>query len=102
MRKHIQIGKRSLEISTSARRAWNDAKLFIHRNSKHFVWWKLSIEYKSDWDCYECKDTYETPSGNGCPECCMHEFDSSEGGMCLNCNRDDYYNFINEDYGLDR
>lgn len=28
---------------------------------------------------------------------CDHEWDPDEGGMCINCGRDDYYNFINED-----
>ena len=25
-----------------------------------------------------------------CPECCEHEFDASEGGMCLNCGANGY------------
>ncbi len=33
---------------------------------------------------------------------CDHEWDSSEGGMCINCGREDYYNFIDEDYGQER
>lgn len=33
---------------------------------------------------------------------CAHEFDMDEGGMCLNCGADDYYNYIDEDYGSER
>ncbi len=33
---------------------------------------------------------------------CEHEFDMSEGGMCLNCGAEDYYNYIDEDYGQER
>ena len=31
-------------------------------------------------DCAYCRDR-----GEGCPECCEHEYDWDEGGMCLNC-----------------
>lgn len=83
MRKHIQIGKRSLDIGTTARRAWNDAKLFKRWNSTHLVWWKLSVEYKSDFDCDACKDTEYATSGNSCQACCPHqEFDHY---ICLDC-----------------
>lgn len=33
---------------------------------------------------------------------CEHEFDFDEGGMCLNCGADDWYNHYDEDYGQDR
>ncbi len=49
-------------------------------------------------DCESCRDR-----GDGCPECCAsHEWDPSEGGMCINCGREDYYNFVNEDAGQER
>lgn len=42
--------------------------------------------------CEKCGD-----SSVACDECCDHEWDDSEGGMCINCGREDYYNFVNED-----
>lgn len=48
----------------------------------------------------ECKYCSNEGYSNGlCEECfenCDHEWDLDEGGMCLNCGRDDYYNFIGE------
>jgi hypothetical protein len=49
--------------------------------------------------CDKCKDTGEisvVDEKNGvaklrtepCQDCCEHEFDSSEGYMCLNCNKE--------------
>lgn len=47
--------------------------------------------------CSECND-----SGKPCAECCEHEFDMDEGGMCLNCGAEDWYNHFDEDYGQER
>lgn len=35
----------------------------------------------------ECEEGY-TPSGETCQDCCCHEFDPSEGFMCINCNKE--------------
>lgn len=48
---------------------------------------------EKDYNCDECKDGELTEE---CTECCPHEWDSSEGGMCINCGREDYYNFIGD------
>ncbi len=53
------------------------------------------------YECDECCDRGEI-DGEGCKNCCVHEFDSSEGGMCINCGREDYWNYMNEDAGRDR
>lgn len=89
MRKHIQIGKRSLDISTTALRAWNDAKLFKRRNSMYFVWWKLSIEYKSNYDCDACKDATYNGAGESCKECCEHW--DRDAHCCLDCGAERDY-----------
>lgn len=39
-------------------------------------------QYKADLDGH-CPD-----DGVTCEACCCHEFDSSEGGMCLNCGKE--------------
>lgn len=51
--------------------------------------------------CETCQDTGEN-DGVSCQDCCSHEWDSCEGGMCINCGREDYYNFVDEDYGQER
>lgn len=51
---------------------------------------------------YDCAPSEGGCGKEGCKDCCSHEWDSSEGGMCINCGREDYYNFIDEDYGKDR
>ena len=33
---------------------------------------------------------------------CEHEFDMSEGGCCLNCGSEEWYNHFDEDYGQER
>lgn len=38
--------------------------------------------------CTECDGEGNLPSGDSCSECCEHEFDSSEGYMCLNCGKE--------------
>jgi hypothetical protein len=58
---------------------------------------RLAVSINYGFDCAVCRDADEK-----CQECCEHEFDSSEGGMCLNCSREDYYNFIDEDCGRER
>lgn len=35
-------------------------------------------------------------------EDCDHEFDMDEGGMCLNCGAENWFDYIDEDYGRDR
>lgn len=39
------------------------------------------------YNCEACKDTGEI-EGKNCQDCCDHEFDSSEGYMCLNCDKE--------------
>lgn len=40
-----------------------------------------------EYDCVVCKDR-ELPDGEGCEECCDHDYDSSEGYHCLNSGKD--------------
>lgn len=47
--------------------------------------------------CSACNDLDEK-----CQECCQHEFDSSEGGMCLNCDMEGHEGSFDEDYGQER
>lgn len=35
-----------------------------------------------------CEACDTTDGGEGCQECCEHEFDSSEGYTCINCGAD--------------
>jgi hypothetical protein len=37
--------------------------------------------------CTECSEG-ALPNGSACQECCDHEFDSGEGYMCLNCDKE--------------
>lgn len=56
----------------------------------------LCVEENSmekDYNCDECKDGELTEE---CQQCCDHEWDADEGGMCINCGREDYYNFIGD------
>lgn len=71
------------------------------RDAENKIMAEVVNRLKKEPDCEECQDAGEI-NGEGCKECCSHEFDSSEGGMCLNCGRDDYYNFMDEDRGQDR
>lgn len=73
-------GKYSLRISTNARRKfWNDVRYTKHWNSRHFVWWKLSIHVQWDYDCSECQDSED----GSCQECCPHnEYDHY---ICMDC-----------------
>jgi len=39
----------------------------------------------------ECRDTRgDWENGQGCQECCEHEFDPGEGYMCLNCGKEGF------------
>lgn len=38
--------------------------------------------------CKECGEP-EDEDGN-CQNCCDHEFDVNEGGMCINCGKEGY------------
>lgn len=60
---------------------------------------KHCAELNASVQCDACLDVENDPA---CQQCCEHQFDMSEGGMCLLCNRDDYYNFMDEDAGSDR
>lgn len=43
--------------------------------------------------CEDCEDNEEKP----CQSCCEHEFDFDCGGMCIICDREDWYNFLQMD-----
>jgi len=36
---------------------------------------------------YECGEDGKPCDEEGCQECCPHEFDSSEGGYCCECDK---------------
>lgn len=51
--------------------------------------------------CEYCLDAEPNNDGYDCQKCCAHEFDSCEGGMCLNCSAEGH-DYFDEDYGRDR
>jgi hypothetical protein len=84
-----------IEFTTNARRKWTDFKIFRRTPDGrdygtnvigyHLVWGCLSLQY-GRYACLDCKDTGELDTGDFCQECCDHDYDSSEGMMCINCN----------------
>lgn len=88
MRKHIQIGKRSIDFSNRANRTWNDFKVFRSAYNIHFVWGKLSFEYQWDYYCDVCKDT-EMDGTSGCQACCPHG--DRDAYSCLDCGAERDY-----------
>ena len=53
-------------------------------------------------DANECTNDQECLD-RGCQECCEHDFDPSEGFICLYCSlQGEPSDVYDEDYGLDR
>ena len=54
-------------------------------------------------DKCECGEPLLDPSQMTCQDCCEHEFDPSEGFMCINCGlQGELSDVYDEDYGRDR
>lgn len=46
--------------------------------------------------CEYCGESYN--EADACEECCEHEFDSSEGYICLNCGKDGSEDVMSDAY----
>ena len=91
----ISKGNWFISLNTHARAPWSTIKVYprnlhdglarLRRKSTHIVWGRLSLRY-GEFECSECRDTGELPSGSVCSACCEHgEYDH---GICYDCGTD--------------
>ncbi len=71
MRRTLSIGRYDVTLSTTARRAWNDFKVFpLECGGRHIVWGRLSLMLEDG--CTECIPT--------CTECGSREIGEVSSG----------------------
>lgn len=79
-------------FSNTAKRAWNDLKVFKRSNYVHIVWFKFSIIFGAQNYCEECETRTELGESL-CNECyeecfceCGTELEYKGEGMCRRCD----------------